>query len=104
MDEFLVIFPPATGREPALAPAGKVPFGKSPVVHDSLTLYYETVEQFFATLSKPPMPSRLAADLLIAAVHGTIVFPRMTRTMEWSDTRTMVEKLVKTIVQQWGAG
>jgi AcrR family transcriptional regulator len=102
MDEFLVIFPPATRRELAPVAAGRAPFGQSLVVQDSLELYYETVAQFFATLSRPPMPSRLAADMLIAAVHGTIVFPRMTRTMEWSDSRVMVDSLVKTIMRQWG--
>ena len=48
------------------------------------------------------MPPRLAADMLMAAVHGMIVFPCMTRTMDWSDTRTMVKKLVTTLVLQWG--
>jgi len=100
MDEFLVIFPAATTRESPV-PAGGVPFGKSPVVQDSLDLYYETVDALWETLPSPPMPSRLAADLLIAAVHGTIVFPCMTRTMDWSDTKVMVTKLVTTIVRQW---
>lgn len=45
----------------------------------------------------------LAADMLMAAVHGTIVFPCMTRTMDWSDTWSMVKKLVTTIVMQWSA-
>ena len=37
----------------------------------------------------------------MAAVHGTIVFPCMTRTMDWSDTRTMVVKLVEAMLQAW---
>ncbi|SEB25968.1 TetR/AcrR family transcriptional regulator [Variovorax sp. YR216] len=100
MDEFLMIFP-AASTQPAPVPAGTQPFGQSSVVMESLDLYYETVEGLWATLSSPPMPARLAADMLIAAVHGTIVFPCMTRTMEWSDTRLMVTKLVTTIVRQW---
>jgi AcrR family transcriptional regulator len=101
MDDFLVIFP-APGRRTVPLPGG-VLFGRSPVVQESLKLYYETVEDFFRTLPHPPMPPRLAADMLMAAVHGTIVFPYMTRTMEWSDTRTMVVRLVNTVVRQWTA-
>lgn len=100
MDEFLMIFP-AASIAPSPSPAGGQPFGQSPVVMESLELYYETVEALWATLAAPPMPARLATDMLIAAVHGTIVFPCMTRTMEWSDTRMMVTKLVTTIVRQW---
>jgi AcrR family transcriptional regulator len=100
MDEFLTIFPAASTRA-SPPPTGGTPFGQSPVVLESLDLYYETVEGWWETLSSPPMPARLAADMLIAAVHGTIVFPCMTRTMDWSDTRLMVTKLVTTIVRQW---
>lgn len=100
MEEFLIIFPAPSARASAPVAEG-VPFGKSEVVRDSLDLYYETVDEFFKTLPHPPMPARLAADMLIAAVHGTIVFPCMTRTMDWSDTRTMVTKLVTTMVHQW---
>jgi len=102
MEEFLIIFPAASTHTPAPSPAGSLPFGRSPVVEDSLRLYYETVEAYFDTLAQPPMPPRLAADMLMAAVHGMIVFPCMTRTMDWSDTRTMVKKLVTTLVLQWG--
>jgi AcrR family transcriptional regulator len=100
MEDFLIIFPAPSAQDPKVAP-GAVPFGKSPVVQESLDLYYETVDGFFRTLPRPPMPSRLATDMLIAAVHGAIVFPCMTRTMEWSDTRAMVNQLVTTVVRQW---
>ncbi len=98
MDDFMVIFP-APGRV-VPTPSG-IPFGRSPVVQQSLKLYYETVDELFQSLPHPPMSSRLATDMLMAAVHGTIIFPYMTRTMEWSDTRTMVNKLVTTLVKQW---
>lgn len=103
MEEFLIIFPAASTHAPAPSPSGSLPFGQSPVVQDSLRLYYETVQAYFDTLAQPPMPPRLATDILMAAVHGMIVFPCMTRTMDWSDTRTMVKKLVTTVILQWGA-
>jgi AcrR family transcriptional regulator len=101
MEEFLMIFPSPSIRAPVVADATAEPFGRSQVVQESLTLYYETVGAFFDTLPHAPMPARLAADTLMAAVHGMIVFPCMTRTMEWSDTLTMVSQLVNTVVSQW---
>jgi AcrR family transcriptional regulator len=102
MEEFLVIFPaPSVRRSVAVSSSG-VPFGKSPAAQDSLQLYYHTVDEYFQTLVRPPMPSHLAADILIAAVHGMIVFPCMTRSMDWSDTRLMVKHLVADVVSEWG--
>ena len=80
----------------------RVPFGKSAASQDSLELYYTTVENYFQTLVKPPMNARLAADTLMAAVHGMVVFPYMTRSMDWSDTRLMVTSLVNSVVADWG--
>lgn len=102
MEEFLVIFPaPSVDRSPAVSSAG-VPFGKSAAAQDSLQLYYTTVDEYFRTLARPPMNARLAADILMAAVHGMIVFPCMTRSMDWSDTRVMVKNLVTSVVTDWG--
>jgi len=101
MEEFLVIFPaPSLSRPPALTRSGE-PFGKSEAARDSLKLYYDTVDEFFRTLARPPLNAHLAADTLIAAVHGTIVFPCMTRSMDWSDTRVMVKHLVSSVVADW---
>jgi hypothetical protein len=72
-------------------------------VVDSLQLYYDTVDAFFATLPRPPLSSRLAADTLLASVFGTIAFPCMTHTMAWSDTRAMVSQLVEAMLAQWAA-
>lgn len=103
MEAFLVMFPaPSAHRALAIDSAG-VPFGRSAVVQASLRLYYETVDEFFRTLERPPMSSHLACDILLAAVHGVIVFPCMTRSMEWSDTRLMVERLVAGLVAEWSA-
>lgn len=102
MEEFLVLFPaPSVSRPPALTSTGE-PFGKSAAARESLKLYYDTVEDYFRTLARPPLDSHLAADVLIAAVHGTIVFPCMTRSMDWSDTRLMVKHLVTGLVADWG--
>ena len=101
MEEFLVIFPaPSVSRSSAVSGSG-VPFGKSAAAQDSLKLYYDTVDDYFRTLVRPPLNSHLAADILIAAVHGMIVFPCMTRSMDWSDTRVMVKHLVSSVVADW---
>lgn len=104
MEEFFMIFPsPTADRSFALSSAG-VPFGKSTAALESLQLYYTTVDEYFQTLAKPPMNARLAADTLMAAVHGMVVFPFMTRTMDWSDTHLMVKNLVNSVVADWGKG
>ncbi len=104
MEAFLVLFPAPTMRPSPGVIGGELPFGQSVAAQEGLNLYYETVEQYFQTLARPPMNVRLASDILIAAVHGMIVFPCMTRTMDWSDTRTMVKRLVTSVVADWGQG
>jgi len=100
MDHFLVLFPAPSSHVPVPTP-GTQPFGRSPVVQEILTLYYDTVREMFDHLPRHPLPPRLATDTLLASVYGTLVFPLMTRTMEWSDTRTMARKLVQTVIDQW---
>lgn len=95
MEDFLVIFPAPGAR---VATDG---FAKSQAVREILALYYETVDALFETLPERSVPSRTAADLLLAAVHGTVLFPHMTPGMPWTKTRTMVRLLVTTMVDQW---
>lgn len=104
MEAFLVLFPAPTMRPSPVVSSDALPFAKSIAAQDGLKLYYETVEQYFQTLARPPMDVQLASDILIAAVHGMIVFPCMTRSMDWSDTRTMVKRLVTSVVADWGKG
>ena len=100
MDHFLVLFPAPRSRAFVATP-GTQPFGRSPVVQKILGLYYDSVQEMFDSLPRHPMPPRLATDILLASVYGTLVFPLMTRTMEWSDTRTMARKLIQTVLDQW---
>lgn len=97
MDDFLILFPAPGAR---VASDG---FAKSQAVRDILALYYETVDALFDTLAQPSLSSRVAADMLLAAVHGTVLFPQMTPGMPWTKTRTMVRLLVTTMVDQWVA-
>jgi AcrR family transcriptional regulator len=97
IEDFLVIFPAPAARS---ASDG---FAKSQAVHDILALYYETVDALFETIARPTLSSRTAADLLLAAVHGTVLFPHMTPGMPWTKTRPMVRELVTTMVDQWVA-
>jgi AcrR family transcriptional regulator len=100
MDEFLLTFPAPAARPAGPAPGG-IPFGQSPEVQDALRLHYETVDAYFKTLPEPPISSRLATDILMAAVYGSIVFPNMARTMVWSDVMTMQRHLVATLLKGW---
>ena len=100
MDHFLVLFPAPSDRPFVPAP-GTQPFGRTPVVQRIMSLYYDAVLEMFDSLPRRPMPPRLAADMLLALVYRTLVFPLMTRTMEWSDTRTMARRLIQTMLDQW---
>jgi AcrR family transcriptional regulator len=97
MDDFLVIFPSPGARAPSDG------FAQSQAVREILALYYATVDALFETIPRAPLASRAAADLLLAAVHGTVLFPHMTPGMPWTRTRTMVRTLVTTMVDQWVA-
>jgi AcrR family transcriptional regulator len=100
IDQYLVLFPAAT-RSPPQASPGTQPFGRSPVVRRIMKIYYDAVGELFDSLPSPPMAPRLATDTLLAAVYGTIVFPRMTATMPWSDTRRMARILVQSVLDDW---
>lgn len=99
LDHFLVLFPaPAI---PSPEHTSGQPFGRSAVVQDILGLYYRTVTEMFDSLPRHPVPARLATDTMMAAVYGSIAFPLMTRTMEWSDARTMARNTVQALVDHW---
>ena len=100
IDHFLVLFPAPRAEAPPVA-QGAQPFGRSAVVQQMLALYYDTVQAMFDSLPRAPLPPRLAADTLLASVHGTLVFPLMTRTMAWSDRRQMARLLIDTVVDAW---
>ena len=102
MDHFMNIFPVRIQGQP-VPRIGGLTFGQSKVVQDSLALHYGVVDALFSTFTHPPLPARQAADLLIASVYGSIAFPEMTRTMEWSDLPTLIRTLVDTIVDSWVA-
>ncbi len=99
MDAFLVLFPPARASRPAADE--EHPFARSAGVRKLLALYYGTVKELFDTLPRAPMHYRLAADTLLAGVHGSLVFPLMTPSMEWSDRREMIKRLVNSTVSHW---
>lgn len=77
------------------------PFGLSPTVRRALDVYYNSVGALFVTLCPPPMPSRLAADTLIAVSYGVVGFPQGTPTMGWSDQYSMAETAIDAIVSSW---
>lgn len=97
LDHFDLLFSgPGVGRKP-----GSVPFGQSESVARSLALYRGAVEEFLATLRKPPLDTVLATDILIATSHGVIAFPRLTSTMQWSDVRVMAEEAIDALIDKW---
>lgn len=100
MDQYVVLFPAPT-RRPSQVKPGSIPFGKSSVVRNILSLYYDAVEEMFDTLPRRPLSTRVATDTLLSSVYGMIVFPVMTSTMDWSDTRTMARGLIRSVLNEW---
>ena len=99
-DHFDALFSGSAGR-PAIQTVEGVPFGRSQSVARSLALYTRVVGEFLASLPQPPITTRFAVDTLIAAVHGVIAFPRATKSMAWSSTRTMVECVIDALIGTW---
>jgi AcrR family transcriptional regulator len=100
-DHFDVLFSmPANQLGPIV---GTELFGQTPVVVRALEIYYQAVDAFFVSLPSHPFSPRLAADSLLAAVYGLIAFPRMTQTMNWSDTAEMAEVVIDSMLNQWVA-
>ncbi|MCA6107025.1 TetR/AcrR family transcriptional regulator [Bradyrhizobium cenepequi] len=78
-----------------------IPFGRSPIVTRSYSLYDRIVRDLFATYEREPVDAKLAVDSLIAAVHGMVSFPMYTRTMDWSNPRTMIEVVIRSMLSSW---
>jgi hypothetical protein len=102
IDQFDVLFSPPL-KQPPVPVADGQPFGQTAIVVRALNVYYGAVEAFFDSLPAHPVPHRLAADALLAAVHGIIQFPRMTRTMQWSDIASMAEVVIDGMLDHWTA-
>jgi AcrR family transcriptional regulator len=99
-DHYLILFslPP---NKPPISSRDGVPFGRSPVVVRSYSLYDRIVRELFKTYERPPVPVKQAVDSLIAAVHGIIAFPKHTRTMDWTDTLVMTELVIDALLLSW---
>jgi AcrR family transcriptional regulator len=81
-----------------------LPFGRSPVVVRSYSLYDRVVRDALAAHGATSIDAKCAVDSLIAAVHGIVSFPIYTRTMNWTDSLTMIEFVARSVVCSWKAG
>ncbi|GGC60542.1 TetR/AcrR family transcriptional regulator [Undibacterium terreum] len=102
LDDFDLVFALPVKKASVLTNENK-PFGQSPTVTRALKVYYGAMHAYFDSLPRHPIPARLAADTLLAAVHGIISFPRMTRTMVWSDMETMAKNVIDGMLHQWSS-
>jgi len=99
-DHYQILFslPP---NKPPIRDRDGVPFGRSPVVVRSYSLYDRIVRELFETYDHPTVPTKRAVDTIIAAVHGIIAFPKHTRTMDWTDTLVMAELAIDALLHFW---
>ena len=96
--QILFSLPP---NKPAIRDHDGVPFGRSPVVVRSYSLYDRIVRELFETYDHPTIPTKHAVDTIIAAVHGIVAFPKHTRTMDWTDTLAMAELAIDALLHFW---
>jgi AcrR family transcriptional regulator len=99
-DHYLILFSLPPNKQPIKGRDG-VPFGRSPVVVRSYSLYDRIVRELFESYDHPPIPVKCAVDSLIAAVHGIVAFPKHTRTMDWTDTLVMAEIVIDALLLSW---
>jgi AcrR family transcriptional regulator len=81
-----------------------LPFGRSPVVVRSYSLYDRIVRDWLAVCGSNSIDPKCAVDSLIAAVHGIVSFPIYTRTMDWTEPLKMVELVVRSLLGSWRTG
>ena len=83
--------------------ADGVPFGRSPIVVRSYSLYDRIVRDLLEACGGASIDAKCAVDSLIATVHGIVVFPIYTRTMDWTEPLKMAEFVVSSLVGSWRA-
>ena len=102
-DHYQVLFslPP---NKPPIKNRDGVPFGRSPIVVRSYSLYDRIVRELLETYDHPRVSAKQAVDTLIAAIHGIVAFPKHTRTMDWTDTLVMAEHAIDALLHFWHTG
>lgn len=85
----------------AVNDASGLPFGRSPIVVRSYSLYDRIVRNLLAAYGVTSIDAKCAVDSLIAAVHGIVSFPIYTRTMDWTPSMSMIEFLVRSLLTSW---
>jgi AcrR family transcriptional regulator len=78
-----------------------IPFGRSPVVVRSYSLYDRIVRDLLSVYGNRSIDAKCAVDSLIATVHGIVAFPIYTRTMDWTEPMQMVEFVVRSLLTSW---
>jgi AcrR family transcriptional regulator len=78
-----------------------IPFGRSPVVVRSYSLYDRIVRDLLSVYGNRSIDAKCAVDSLIATVHGIVSFPIYTRTMDWTEPMRMVEFVVRSLLISW---
>lgn len=99
-DHYQVLFSLPPNKPPIQNREG-VPFGRSPIVVRSYSLYDRIIRELLETYDRPPVSAKQAVDTTIAAIHGIVAFPKHTRTMDWTDTLVMAEHTIDALLHFW---
>jgi AcrR family transcriptional regulator len=101
-DHYQLLFSLSPNKVAVKDPTG-LPFGKTPVVVRSYSLYDRIVRDVLAAYGAESIDAKCAVDSLIAAVHGVTSFPLYTRTMEWTAPLKMVDFIIEAVLASWKA-
>lgn len=99
-DHYQMLFSLSPYKPPVNDTTG-IPFGRTPIVVRSYSLYDRIVRDLLSAYGNPSIDAKCAVDSLIAAVHGIVSFPIYTRTMDWTDPLKMVEFVVRSLLISW---
>ena len=99
-DHYQTLFSLSPHKLPVKNASG-TPFGQSPIVVRSYSLYDRIVRDVLEAYGNHAVDAKCAVDSLIAAVHGIVAFPVHTRTMNWTDPVRMAEFVVSSLISSW---
>lgn len=78
-------------------------FGASSVARHSHGVWEEAVQDFLASLPRPPVTAKLATECLELAMHGIVSIPPRQLSRKWSRSEDIARQTVDSFIRAWTA-
>lgn len=75
-------------------------FASLPIVPRSYSIYQDTVDAYFKTLTKQPCTSKYATEVLLLATHGSVAII-MRLDLPWTDPQSQIASLLEAQLRLW---